>query len=75
MKAAVMYEPNTPLVIEEFDLDDPGRGEVLVRLKASGVCHSDWHIIKGDWNQFTMPLVLGHEGAVSSSRWALTLQA
>ena len=51
MKAAVLYEPNTPLVIEDLDLDAPKHGEVLVRMEASGVCHSDWHIIKGEWNQ------------------------
>ena len=51
MKAAVLYEHNTPLKMEEFDLKKPGHGEVLVELKASGVCHSDWHVVKGDWTQ------------------------
>ena len=63
MKAAVLYETQTPLVIEEIELDEPGHGYVQIELKASGVCHSDWHVIKGDWTQFELPLVLGHEGA------------
>jgi len=61
-KAAVLYEPNTPLVVEELDLADPGEGEVLVRVRAAGVCHSDYHIMKGEWSS-PMPVVLGHEGA------------
>ena len=63
MKAAVLYEPNEPLVIEEFELDDPARGEVLVKVMASGVCHSDWHVIKGDFPHIPLPSVLGHEGS------------
>lgn len=63
MKAAVLYEPNTKLVVEELDLDEPGQGEVLVKMVASGVCHSDWHIIKGEWDNHPLPSVLGHEGA------------
>jgi S-(hydroxymethyl)glutathione dehydrogenase/alcohol dehydrogenase len=63
MQGAVLYEPNTPLVIEEFDLPEIGSGHVLVRLVASGVCHSDWHIIKGEWPHIPIPAILGHEGA------------
>jgi len=63
IRAAVLYEANTPLVVEELELNDPQYGEVLVKMEAAGVCHSDWHIIKGEWNQFPFPLVLGHEGA------------
>ena len=63
MKAAVLYEPKTPLVIEELELDEPGPGEVLVKLIASGVCHSDWHVVKGEWTHIPLPSVLGHEGA------------
>ena len=62
MKAAVLYEPNTPLVIEELDLAEPGEGEVLVKVSAAGVCHSDLHVMKGEWTS-PMPVVLGHEGA------------
>ena len=63
MKAAVLYEPMTPLVVEEVDIDEPGPGEVLVKMSASGVCHSDWHVVKGEWTHVPLPAVLGHEGA------------
>ena len=63
MKAAVLYEPLTPLVVEEVDIDEPGAGEVLVKMSASGVCHSDWHVVKGEWTHVPLPAVLGHEGA------------
>jgi S-(hydroxymethyl)glutathione dehydrogenase / alcohol dehydrogenase len=63
MKAAVLYEPNTPLRIEEFELPDLGPQHVRVRLVASGVCHSDWHVIKGEWPHIPIPSILGHEGA------------
>ena len=63
MKAAVLYEAKTPLQIETFDLPGTGPGQVRVRLLASGVCHSDWHVIKGDWPHIPLPAILGHEGA------------
>ncbi len=63
MKAAVLYEPNTPLVIEELELAEPASGEVLVKMMASGVCHSDWHVVKGEWTHHALPALLGHEGA------------
>ena len=63
MKAAVLYEANTPLVIEDLDQEEPAPGEVLVKLGASGVCHSDWHVVKGEWTHHPLPAVLGHEGA------------
>ncbi len=62
MKAAVLYEPNQPLVVEEVELDEPKAGEVLVKIAAAGVCHSDFHIMKGEWAS-PLPVVLGHEGA------------
>lgn len=62
IKAAVLYEPNQPLVVETVELDDPKAGEVLVRIAAAGVCHSDYHIMKGEWST-PLPVVLGHEGA------------
>ncbi len=63
IKAAVLYEINSPLQIEEFELPDIHRDQVRVRLSASGVCHSDWHVIKGDWPDISVPTILGHEGA------------
>lgn len=62
MRAAVLYEFNTPLVVEELELDPPKAGEVLVRMAASGVCHSDLHVVQGI-HPTALPVVLGHEGA------------
>ncbi len=62
MKAAVCYALGQPLVVEEITIDPPQRGEVLVRLRASGICHSDIHLVRGDWGD-TLPVVAGHEGA------------
>ena len=63
MRAAVAYEANAPVVFEDVELAPAGPREVLVRLMASGVCHSDWHILKGEWGDRQFPLILGHEGA------------
>jgi S-(hydroxymethyl)glutathione dehydrogenase/alcohol dehydrogenase len=60
--AAVLWERNTPWSIEEIELDAPGPEEVFVELHASGMCHSDDHIVTGDM-PFTLPCVGGHEGA------------
>ncbi len=62
MRAAVLYEPGKPLVVEEVDLEAPRQGEVLVKISATGVCHSDLHYIKGDL-PCPLPVVLGHEAA------------
>jgi Zn-dependent alcohol dehydrogenase len=62
IKAAVFYEPHTPFVIETLDLAPPGPGEVLVKVAAAGVCHSDWHLMTGATKHVT-PVVPGHEGA------------
>ena len=56
------YAESRPLVVEELDLDKPGDGEVLVRVKAAGLCHSDLSVINGD-RPWPMPMVLGHEAA------------
>lgn len=61
-RAAVVYEPGKPIVVEELDLDDPGPGEVLIKYLYGGLCHSDLHITTGDL-QARLPMVLGHEGA------------
>src|SRR3954467_5550248 len=60
--AAILWEQGQPLSVETAELDTPGPGEILVELKAAGVCHSDLHPARGDWPAKT-PLVLGHEGA------------
>ena len=62
MKAAILQELNTPLKIEQVELDDPKDREVLVKLVATAVCHTDIHCIKGDLAT-PPPVVLGHEGA------------
>lgn len=71
-RAAVLYAPHTEYKIEEIELDDPKANEVLVRFVASGMCHSDEHMVTGDmamdpaiiemlgWQQY--PIILGHEG-------------
>jgi len=47
-KAAVLWEVNAPWSIEEIELDPPKAGEVLVKMVASGMCHSDEHLVTGD---------------------------
>jgi len=61
-RAAVLYGVGQPFVVEELDLDPPKEHEVLVHLAASGVCHSDYHVVTGDM-QVPLPQVMGHEGA------------
>ncbi|KAG6724118.1 hypothetical protein I3842_03G241600 [Carya illinoinensis] len=60
MRAAVFWEPNKPLTIEEFRMPRPKVGEVLIKTKACGVCHSDLHVMKGEL-PFASPCVVGHE--------------
>jgi len=62
MKAAVLHSAPSDLVIEEIDIDDPGPGEVRVKIAASGLCHTDWETIHGYQKQ-RLPAVIGHEGA------------
>ena len=62
IEAAILWEQGQPLSVEVADLDPPGPGEVLVEVKAAGVCHSDLHPARGDWPMKT-PVVLGHEGS------------
>ena len=61
-RGLVFERPGEPLVDGDLLLDPPGPGEVLVRLLASGICHSDLHTLDGEW-EAAEPLVLGHEGA------------
>src|SRR3974390_2699440 len=70
IKAAVLnrmgvkppYARSNPLSIEQVELDDPGHGEVLVKIAAAGLCHSDLSVIDGNRPRPT-PMVLGHEAA------------
>jgi len=62
VNAAILWEQGSPLSVEGAELGGPRAGEVLVELKAAGVCHSDLHPARGEWPVRT-PLVLGHEGA------------
>src|SRR5437763_270244 len=62
VKAALLRETNTPFVVTELDLAPPGPGEVLIQMKAAGICHSDWHLRTGA-TRYPLPLVPGHEGA------------
>jgi S-(hydroxymethyl)glutathione dehydrogenase/alcohol dehydrogenase len=63
IKAAVSWEPQRPLEIEEIELEGPKSGEVLVRLAATGVCHTDAYTISGKDPEGLFPAVMGHEGA------------
>jgi S-(hydroxymethyl)glutathione dehydrogenase/alcohol dehydrogenase len=64
MQAAVFRKPHEPVTLESVDIDTPARREVLVRTVATGVCHSDLHLVDGN-GRFPLgePYVLGHEGA------------
>ena len=63
-RAVVVRGPGAPVAVEEIEIDPPGPGEVLVRVVATGVCHSDLHVVDG-LGRFSLdrPFVLGHEGA------------
>jgi len=60
-RGVVVSEPGR-LDLEEIEVDPPGRDEVLVRLEATGVCHSDLHVLQTSWAH-ALPVLLGHEGA------------
>ena len=62
-QAAVAFEAGKPLEIAEVDLDGPKAGEVLVEIKATGVCHTDAFTLSGDDPEGAFPAILGHEGA------------
>ncbi|ALB39379.1 MULTISPECIES: S-(hydroxymethyl)glutathione dehydrogenase/class III alcohol dehydrogenase [Nostocales] len=63
VKAAVAYTPGKPLTIETVQLAPPQAGEVLIEIKASGVCHTDAFTLSGDDPEGLFPAILGHEGA------------
>ncbi len=62
-RGAIARTPGAPVSIEEFTIDDPGQNEVLVRILASGVCHTDLGVKMGVYGSDGYPFVLGHEGA------------
>jgi S-(hydroxymethyl)glutathione dehydrogenase/alcohol dehydrogenase len=61
-KAAILWKTREPWSVEDVDIDDPVAGEVLVKLAASGLCHSDEHLVTGDL-PVPLPIIGGHEGA------------
>ena len=64
MKAAVVHKFGQPLVIDELAVPEPKEGQALVKIEASGVCHTDLHAADGDWPvKPTPPFIPGHEGA------------
>lgn len=78
-RAAVAFAPNKPLEIVEVDVAPPQKGEVLVRIVATGVCHTDAYTLSGQDSEGVFPCILGHEGGgiveavgegVTSCRWA-----
>jgi S-(hydroxymethyl)glutathione dehydrogenase / alcohol dehydrogenase len=62
-RAAVAWQAGQPLTIETLDLDGPRAGEVLVEVKATGICHTDYFTLSGADPEGLFPAVLGHEGA------------
>ena len=72
-RAAILWEPHTEWSVEDIELDPPQKGEVLVKLVASGLCHSDEHMVTGDmvldpemaeaFGLYQFPVIGGHEGA------------
>jgi len=75
-RAAVAYEAGKPLVIEEVELDGPKEGEVLVEIRATGICHTDEFTRSGADPEGLFPVILGHEGAgvvVDTGRGVTTL--
>jgi len=62
VKAALFHGVGQPLTVEDVELDGPRRGEIRVRIAASGLCHSDYHVISGHL-QAPVPAIMGHEAA------------
>ncbi len=63
-RAAVLYGAGQEFKVEEIEVDDPKEGEVLLHLAATGLCHSDYHMVTGEWSEnIYYPMVGGHEGA------------
>src|SRR5690606_22332106 len=62
-KAAVAWKAGAPLTIEDVELAGPKAGEVLVEIKATGICHTDYYTLSGADPEGLFPAILGHEGA------------
>ncbi len=62
-RAAIAWQAGQPLTIEDVDLDGPKNGEVLVEIKATGICHTDYYTLSGADPEGLFPAILGHEGA------------
>ena len=63
VKAAIALEKGKPLIIDYVDLEGPKKGEVLVEIKSTGVCHTDAYTLSGNDPEGIFPSILGHEGA------------
>ncbi len=70
VRAAVAFEAGKPLTIETVQLEGPKAGEVLIEVKATGICHTDKYTLSGADSEGLFPCILGHEGAVSWWMWA-----
>jgi propanol-preferring alcohol dehydrogenase len=69
MRAAVVHNFRAPLTIDRLPIPTPGPGQVLIKMEASGVCHTDLHAADGDWPiKPTPPFVPGHEGVGKGGR-------
>ncbi len=62
-KGALIWELNKPWTIEEIEIGDPVKDEVKIQMEASGMCHSDHHLVTGDIPMAGFPVLGGHEGA------------
>ena len=62
-RAAVLYGEGQEFKLEEIEVDDPKENEVLVHLAATGLCHSDYHMVTGELGPLHFPMIGGHEGA------------
>lgn len=62
-RAAVAWKAGQPLTVEQVDLEGPRAGEVLVEIKATGICHTDYYTLSGADPEGLFPAILGHEGA------------
>lgn len=67
MKAAIVHDFNRPLTIEDVPMPEAGPEQVLVRIEASGLCHTDIHAARGEWPvKPALPFIPGHEGLPAS---------